>query len=149
MNTLDEVDISLATGTWKVKAAASVLGVAGVFFAFTGIQLFLVRFRSEWLELVPWVHVAFAVALVFLAAMTYRARTWAAIGSTLIGGLAFLGAVVWQAYAMFHGIFSLLGLASVPAALAATGLAVLAIGDASRATAVRKKLHEAGMNLGF
>jgi len=146
---LDEIDISMATGTWKVKAAAALLGMTGLFLAFTSFQLFTMRFTRDELELVPWVHLNLAGALVILAAMTYRARTWAAVAGMLFAGLAFLGALAWQGYAMAHGVFSLLGLASVPAGLAATILSAIAIGDARRATDVRDKLADAGMKLGL
>lgn len=149
MEALDHIDVSQAAGTWRVKAAAALLGITGAFLGFTSVQLFSTRFTRELLELVPWVHLNFAAALVLLAAMTYRARTWAAVGGTLVAGTAFLAAAGWQLYAMAHGVFSLLGVASVPAALAAAISSAVAIGDAHRATAVRKQLEDAGMNLGL
>jgi hypothetical protein len=144
-----EIDVSLAAGTWKVKAAAALMGLTGLFLGFTAIQLFTSRFIRELLELVPWVHLGFAIALVVLAAMTYRARTWAAACGTFVAGSALLASGVWELYALAHGIFSLLGLLSVPAALGATLLGVLAIGDAHRATAVRKALADEGIDLGL
>jgi hypothetical protein len=149
MGALEEIDVSVAAGTWKVKAAAALMGMTGLFLGFTGLQLFTIHFRNPALELVPWAHLNFAAALVVLAAMTYRARTWAAIAGTLIGALALLGASVWQLYGMAHGIFSLLGLLSVPAALCATILGAIAIGDARAATKVRRQLADEGMNIGL
>jgi hypothetical protein len=149
VDALDQIDVSEAAGTWKVKVAAALLGVTAALLAFTAIQLFTIRFTRELLEIVPWVHLNFAAALIILAAMTYRARTWAAVGGTVVGGLAFLCTAGWQLYAMAHGVFSLLGLASIPAALAATAFSAVAISDARRATTVRKQLDAAGMNLGL
>ncbi len=149
MEAFDQIDVSKAAGTWKVKVAAALLGVTSALLAFTSIQLFTTRFTRELLELVPIVHLNFAAALLILALMTYRARTWAAVGGTVIAGLAFFCAAGWQLYAVAHGIFSLLGLASVPAAVMATAFSAVAISDAAQATRVRKQLDAAGMKVGL
>ncbi|NIU64429.1 MAG: hypothetical protein GWN73_02900 [Actinobacteria bacterium] len=149
MDGLDEIDVSHAAGTWKVKVAAALLGVTAALVGFTGVQLFTLRFTRDLLEIVPWVHVCFSAALIALAAMTYRARTWAAVGGTTVAGLTFFCTAGWQLYAMAHGVFSLLGLATIPAALAAAAFSAVAISDAGRATAVRKRLDRAGLNLGL
>lgn len=141
-------DIQAADSPLIVKAAAAVQGFSGLFVMLNGLQLLGATFRTEILDFGPWAQVVFGLAQLGMAAMQFRARVYAGVGSIVLGAVVALMMVIWFFF-LATSIVSCVMYAAVPLSLLNLLLSVAAIMPLLRTARARQRLADQGMGLGL
>lgn len=146
----DEPDIQSLDAPGVVKAAAALLGVAGLFTALAAVQLEISVMFYE--PLAQWSERALLVmgaASLGLATQVTRMRMPRTLAATVLAVVMAPATTAWLVYCVTSALFSLMQLGSVAASWGAALLLPFAIPATKRAADMRKKLADAGMDLGF
>jgi len=143
-----EDDIAAATPSLMAKAAGGALGGAGLVATFVAAQfLTSLRIRGWPFYVLVGLGGVGLLALV-LGVMVLRARDWAASSGLVVGPVLAILGITWVVVAFMNGVFSLLAVMSVGAALLASVLVPIALKDCERASDARRALAKAGLDLG-
>ncbi len=97
----------------------------------------------------PYVLVLLGVVEIAAGTLVFRARAWGAIGAVASSAVDLLASGFWLLVSVGHGLLSLYALASPFVVVVAGIMAVVAMGPCERASAARRRLREAGMDLGI
>lgn len=144
-----EEDIAAATPPTIARIAGGLLALAGIVVTLTGAQtLAMVTIRGP-LAVVPYVLALLGVVEIAAGTLVFRARAWGAIGAVVSSALDLLASGFWLLVSMGHGLLSLYALASPFVVIVAGIMAVVAMGPCERASAARRRLRDAGMDLGI
>lgn len=143
-----DADIQAAEPPIVVKLAAAVHGMAGLFVGLVGLQLLGVTFRAGWANFVPPFLCVLGLTGIFLAAMQYRARGWAGIGSAILGVVAAVTMLGWLFYTL-TSVLSCIVYVAVPLSGLAAILNLIAVGPILKTAQARQRLSDRGMNLGL
>ena len=148
---LDETDEDLrhADTPPVAKAAAALAAMSGLFVLLSGVQVLDLRFRMEWLELVPYLMIVAGVGQIVVGAMLGRARAWAVYTAAGGGALISLGMVGWFLFFLLGVGLSCIVFVAPVVSLLATVLAVVSIPGVRRTSAARTRLAERGLGLGL
>jgi hypothetical protein len=130
-----------------VIAGAISLAGCGLFVALVGLQnLWLVNWLGVY-RFIPYVLLAIGATAVFVAAKQHRARAWALGGGMALGVLLTLTTIVFFAFSFLSGVFSLLGMVTVPAAIATLVIQAVAMRPFRQLVDVRRRLRQSGFDL--
>ena len=133
-----------------VKAAAAFGGMSGVVAVLTGLQFTTsASFVESIYDALPWSLAGFGAVQLGLALLVLRNHFPACVAASLVGVLVALLAVAWVLLSVTHQLYSALALLEVPLAGCAALLAPLALGPTKRAWDAKKRLQDAGIELGF
>lgn len=144
-----EEDIAAATPPVIARITGGLVALAGIVVALTGAQtLAMVTIRGP-LAMVPYVLAVLGVAEIAAGTLVFRARAWGAIAAVVSSAVDLLASGFWLLVSVGHGLLSLYALASPCVAIVAGIMAVVAMGPCERASAARRRLREAGMDLGI
>jgi hypothetical protein len=145
-----EDDIAAAAPPLLARVAGGIVVLAGLVVALTGTQTLVILDRIYWpYSLGPYSQLALGVPALFVGALVFRARAWAALGAIGLSVLLTLVSTLWLYVSVTHGLVSLFALGSPFVAMAALVLSILALGPCQRATEARARLTAQGMNLGI
>ena len=143
-------EIAACAPNATVRSATTCLMLAGVLTLLTGVQLVpSLRFTNAALQAALYVMIAAGAAAMYLGIRLYRMRAWAAQGGAALAAALTLGMSAWLVFSFTSGLFSCMALFAPPLALAAAILGYRAIPAARRATEIRERLQDAGIELGF
>lgn len=145
---MDDDLMVAGTPTGLVKAASTVLALAGVFIALTGVQVLGARFFEAWVNAVPPLFLVMGIALVPAALSLFRGSMFAAVAAVAIAGLAFLMTSAWFIFT-FGSILSLMNVMAVPMAGLGALLGLLALPHVRKMAQAKQRLAEQGMSLGL
>lgn len=133
-----------------VKAAAALGGMSGAIAVLTGLQFTTSgSFYEAAYNVVPWALTALGAVQLGLALLVLRNHFGATIGASGIGVLVALVAVGWAVLASTSGFLSCMAIALVPLAGSAAIVSPFALGPTKRASDAKKRLQDAGIELGF
>jgi hypothetical protein len=142
-------DVASAAAPPRVRVAGAVVLAAGAFGVLHVVQLFnVITFIRGPFAVVPYVMGVEAVAAVVLGVAYARARGWAVLATIVTAALLAVTSGAWFVFAIAHGLFTLFGMLEPGLAVLALALAVVAKGACERASAARKRLEQAGFQLG-
>ncbi len=142
-------DVASAAAPPRVRVAGAVVLMAGAFGVLHVVQLFnVITFIRGPFAVVPYVMGVEAVAAVVLGVAYARARGWAVLGTIVTAALLAVTSGAWFVFALANGIFTLFGMIEPGLAVLALALAVVAKGACEGASAARKRLEQAGFQLG-
>ncbi|MGE0786122.1 MAG: hypothetical protein AB7S26_10565 [Sandaracinaceae bacterium] len=147
--TVEEHIRSADTGP-LVKAAAVVQMIAGILVALSGAQ-FSDRdyFYTEVLNQVPYLLIVLGLAAIGFAAMQFRARVWAGMGSAILGVVNVVAMGGWFVALVVHGALIPMPLAAAAAAGLSALLSIAAVPQVYRTARARERLARAGLDLGL
>lgn len=149
-STEDLLDPSLTQPDTMVTFAAVFYAIGGLLTATTGLQsVTSLVFFVLLLKIVPWAQLVFGVALVVIGARVYKTRLRAAQLGVGLASMAFALNLGWLIYGLSNSIFSCAAIMALPLNLGAVVFGILALKPCARAEAVREKLLEEGLELGF
>lgn len=144
-----DADIKAAEPPTIVKMAASIQGVTGFLVGLTGLQLVGTRWVSDWYALLPYLICLLGAGSLFFAAMQYRARAWAGIGSVVWGALSTLAVLGFLGLLMVNGVMSCLAFVAVPLSFISLVLDVVALKGIRDTALARQRLSDEGLSLGL
>lgn len=148
----EDTDVQSLDASPLVKAAAVTQALSGFFTGLGALQLMLSgEFvgSDRWAQYVVWALGAFGLASLVLAAQVMRMRTERTVLAILTAALLAPGVTAWFAFCALHGIFSLMQMMSLVASWTAALVLPFALPATRRAAAMRKRLADAGLDLGF
>lgn len=132
------------------KAAAALGGMSGAIAVLTGLQFTTSgSFYEALYNVVPWTLSGLGAVQLALALMVLRNHFPATIGASVVGALVALVAVGWAVLASTSGFLSCMAIVLVPLAGSAALVAPFALGATKRAWDAKKRLQDAGIDLGF
>jgi hypothetical protein len=148
----EETDVQSLDASLLVKAAAATEALSGLFTGLGAVQLmisgdFVGDYR--WAQYVVWTLGVLGLASLVLAAQVMRMRMPRTIVATCVALLLAPAVSAWFAFCVSHSIFSLMQLVSVVASWLAALLLPFALPATKRAGEMRKRLADAGLDLGF
>ena len=143
-------DIAACAPNGTVRSATTCLMLAGFITLLTGAQMVTsVRFNSVLLQLSLYTMIVAGAAAMYLGIRLYRMRAWAAQGGAGLAALLALGMSAWLLFSFSNGLFSCVALFAPPFAIAAAIFCYKSIPAARRASEIRQRLQDAGIELGF
>lgn len=142
-----DADLEKAEPSALVRLAAVAQALTGLLVGLCGLQL--VGSLLGWPRFVPWVQLALGPLQLYLGAMVFRARPWAAFAGAGLGGVAALLMVGWLVFLASRAAFSCMVFVTAPLSVLSALLAVAAIGGVSQTAEARRRLADQGMNLGL
>lgn len=132
------------------KAAAAVTCAAGVTTVLGALQMVTsLWFRDAWRTALGWSDVACGVVLFAIGIGLLRNRAGAALAGVVVVPLGTLVTIGWVAMLATVPAFGCLSPIAVFISLAASILVPLTIGPTRKASALRKKLADQGIDLGL
>ena len=148
----EDTDVHSLDASALVKAAAAAEALSGLFTGLGAVQLLISgEFEGDyrWAQYVVWALGMAGLASVVLAAQVMRMRLARTVTATTVAVLLAPAASVWFAFCVMNSIFSLMQLISLIASWAAAVLLPFALPATQRASVLRKRLSDAGLDLGF
>jgi hypothetical protein len=131
--------------TWS----AIILGCAAALLVGTALQLLMFEVYDWKLEVLPYVLLAGAAALVFMTTKIYRKRSWAPVATAVIAVPMVAVSGYWAWISVSNGLYSYFALASPLAAAAGIGVGVVTFRPCQRAAEARKRLRAQGLDVDF
>ena len=145
-----EADLAQLQVKPTVKAAAALGGMSGAISVLTGLQFTTSgSFHEAMYNAVPWALSALGAVQLVLALMVLRNHFPAALGASVVGALVAVVAAGWAVLASTSGFLSCLAIVLVPLAGSAAMVTPFALGATKRAWDAKKRLQDAGIELGF
>ncbi len=148
----EDTDVQSLDASAIVKAAAAVEALSGLFTGLGALQLMISgQFVGElrWAQYAVWALGLAGLASLVLASQVMRMR----MGRTLVAMLTALAlapaVMAWFAFCVAHEIFSFMQMISVLASWAAALALPFTLPATKRASEMRKRLSDAGLDLGF
>jgi hypothetical protein len=115
-----------------------------------GLQIVTsLRFNNPMIQGALYVMMAAGAATMYIGVRLYRMSSWAALAATAVATLLTLGMGTWLVFSFKNGLFTLFAPLAPVLALGAAVASYLSIPAVRRATAVRERLQDAGIELGF
>ena len=148
----EDTDVQSLDASTLVKAAAAMQALSGLFTGLGAVQLLISgQFVGDlrWAQYVVWALGALALASMALAAQVMRMRMPRTIVATIVAVVLAPGVTAWFAFCVSHSIFSLMQMVSLIASWLAAILLPFTLPATKRATEMRKRLSDAGLDLGF
>ena len=148
----DETDVQSLDATALVKAGAAAQALSGLFTGLGAVQLMISgQFVGElrWAQYAVWTLGVVGLLLLGLAAQLMRMRLPRSVAATAVAFLVAPSVTAWFAFCVAHGIFSFMQMVSLAASWAAALVLPFTLPAAKRATEMRKRLSDAGLDLGF
>jgi len=142
-------DVAAAAARGRVRVAGAIVLMAGAFGVLHVVQLFnVITFIEGPFVAVPYLLAVETVAAVVAGVGLARARAWAPWVAIATAALLALTAAAWFVFALANGLFTLFGMLVPGLAALALALAVVAKRPCDEAAAARKRLEQAGFELG-
>lgn len=148
----EDTDVQSLDASVLVKIAAAAQGLSGLFTGLGAVQLLISgEFAGDyrWAQYVVWTLGALGLASLALAAQVMRMRMPRTIVATIVAVLLAPSVTAWFAFCVAHSIFSLMQMVSLLASWSAAILLPFALPATKRASEMRKRLSDAGLDLGF
>lgn len=145
-----EADLAQLEVRGSVKAAGAVNAMSGVIAILTGLQFTTSgSFYEAIYDAVPWSLTALGAVQLVLAILMLRNHFPATVIAAVVAPLVALDALGWAYLATTSGFLSPMAVLEIPLAGSAAIVAPLAIGATRRAWLAKKRLEDAGIELGF
>jgi hypothetical protein len=139
---VDEIDA--LTPRWGVRIAWATVAASGFLTAFAGVQLLIAVTFVDPLKAIPFAHLGVGALAMYVGLRLHELRRWAAIAGVAISAVVAIAGGAWFAFAVTHGMLSLIG-ALVPfGGIGGAIAAGIAIGPCARADAARARLFADG-----
>lgn len=148
----DETDVQSLDASGLVKAAAAAEGLSGLFTGLGAVQLMISgEFVGDyrWAQYVVWTLGVLGLASLALAAQVMRMRMPRTIAAMTVALVLAPGVTAWFVFCVANSIFSFMQLVSLLASWVAALLLPFTLPATKRATEMRKRLSDAGLDLGF
>jgi hypothetical protein len=148
----EETDVQSLDASALVKAAAAAQGLSGLFTGLGAVQLMISgQFVGDyrWAQYVVWTLGAVGLASLALAAQVMRMRMPRTIVATIVALVLAPSVTAWLAFCVSNEIYSLMQMVSLAASWASAILLPLTLPATKRASEMRKRLSDAGLDLGF
>lgn len=143
-------DIAACAPNGTVRSASTCLLVSGFMALIMGLQIVTsLRFNNPMIQGALYVMMAAGAATMYIGVRLYRMSSWAALAATAVATLLTLGMGTWLVFSFKNGLFTLFAPLAPVLALGAAVASYLSIPAVRRATAVRERLQDAGIELGF
>lgn len=141
-------EIAATSPTGMIRATAGFQIGSGVLTALVAVQLLSAVVYRGPIKIAPVLMLAFGIAGVPVGANVFRMRLWAAQAGVLISGI--VGALQGLVFVfnLSNGLLSCLRLISPALAVLSFVFSFFAVPPCARATAIRKRMREAGLDLG-
>ena len=142
-------DVAAAAAPGLVRVTGAIVVMAGAFGVLHVAQLFgVITFIEGAFAAMPYL-LGLETVTAFVAGIGFaRARTWAPWTAIASSGLLAATSSVWFVFALANGLFTFFGMLVPALAGLAFALAFVAKGPCERAAAARKRLEQAGFELG-
>ncbi|WP_236519658.1 hypothetical protein [Sandaracinus amylolyticus] len=148
--TEQERDLAELQVRGTTKAAAAVGGMSGAIAVLTGLQFTTsASFHEPLYNVVPWALSGLGAVQLGLSLMVLRNHFPANVAASVLGVMVACVALGWAVLASTSGFVTAFTLLEVPLAGSAAILAPLALGATRRAWQAKKRLSDAGLELGF
>jgi hypothetical protein len=145
-----EPDLAHLEPTARTKTSAALHGMSGVLTALAGVQFVTsASFYDPIQNALPWSLAVLGVVQVVVALLVLRNHHPAALAGSLLAAVIALGALAWLVLSLTSGMLSFLAIVAVPVAGCAALLAPAALAHTRRGWDAKKRLEDAGMELGL
>ncbi|MDQ3034571.1 MAG: hypothetical protein M3Y87_19335 [Myxococcota bacterium] len=145
-----DADLAQLRVRGTVSAAAALNGMSGVIAVLSGVQFTTsAAFHDPLYNVVPWALVGLGVVQLGLALLVMRNSHGATIALSFLAPLITMVALGWAMLAWTNGFHSFIAVCEIPLAGSAAVLAPFALGPTRRARDAKRRLQDAGMDLGF
>ena len=142
-------DVVAAAAPGRVRVAGAIVFMAGAFGVLHVVQLFgVITFIRGPFALVPYALAVETAMAVVAGIGLARARAWAPWTAIATAALLALTAGAWFVFALVNGLFTLFGMLVPALASLAFVVAFVAKRPCERAAAARRRLEQAGFELG-
>jgi hypothetical protein len=148
----EDTDVQSLDAGALVKSAAAAQAVSGLFTGLGALQLMISgEFVGDyrWAQYVVWALGALGLASLGLATQVMRMRLPRTILACLVAFVVAPGVTAWFVFCLTNSIFSFMQMVSLAASWAAVILLPIALPATKRASEMRKRLADAGLDLGF
>ena len=105
-------------------------------------------FRESWAGYVPYGLLVLGVVSIYTATQQYRARSWAGVGSVVLGAIVAMVMIGWTFY-LLQSVISCIMYLTVPLSCLTTLLSAVAVGGVRATARARQRLSDRGMDLGL
>jgi hypothetical protein len=143
-------DLSQLQVKGTVYVAAALNGMSGVIALLTGLQFTTsASFYEPLYNALPWSLAALGLVQGGLALLVMRNGHGATIAVSFVALIVAVASVAWAVLAWSNGFGSPMAILLIPLAGSAAVIAPFALGPTRRARDARRRLQDAGMDLGF
>jgi hypothetical protein len=144
-----EDDVAAAAAPGRVRVAGAIVLMAGAFGVMHVAQLFsVITVLRGPFAIVPYLLAVETVTAVVSGVGLARARSWAPWPAIATAGLLAVTGGAWFLFALANGLFTFFGMLVPGLGALALAFAVVAKGPCEQAAAARRRLEQAGFELG-